>query len=420
MKKITIIVFLLFSLNLLAEGYCVFPFENRGDAGLNYLKYGFEIYIESLLNSDICKRISAVEEMDIPLTQNLTLATKIKVAEKMSADFLITGFFQNDENTVNLTLKIFKLDGAKSEYVFKGSLDEIFNNSLKTFLMKFEGARWPYRDRIDVTIFEKYVKAVSLLCIDKNSYLAESYLNYLVQDEFYLRTLFYKLYNLGEFDIAKKYFEKIENKTPTDYLYGGLVAVNLDNYNLAIELFKKGNRLKPDDIFLNNIAGCYLLKGEYSVAEKVFPEANKSCNYLLNRAIIFIENKDYLTAKHLLKDFCFKYGLTERSMDILSVLLKKAKVEVSIFKMSNEEGDIASSFEFLDKDNCDFKDIRGVIEDYKLKAKEFLNSGNKKRAEEFFKKVILLNPFEKDVLTILCNDYNDIDACKLLNFSEEN
>lgn len=420
MKKSLILLFFLISFKLIAGDYCVFPFENKGEPSLNYLKYGFEIYIETLLKEDICERINALDNMDIPLQGNYTLATKIVAAKNMDANYLIVGEFSGDKNNLTLTIKIYELDGIERKYTFKGNLETILNKSLKSFFSDFKGFQWPFGEKLEVQPFEKFVKISVLLCLDKNAFLAEEYLNYLKGHDFYLRNIFMKLYSIGEFELANKYFKEIEKKNSDDFLLEGLIHVKNKNYQEAIDYFKKGNALNPDDVFLNNIAGCYLLTGKYETAATIYPYENRNCLFLLNGAIVSLLNGDYGRAKILLKDFCAKYGTVENAGYLITALLKEKGISIELFDKPTGNIDLPSKFEFLRFKQCPFEDISGVIEDYKKKANQYHNDGEKNRAKEYFKKVILINPFDNGVLEILCRDYNDRDYCELLNFLRGN
>lgn len=420
MKKSLVLLFFLISFKSFAGDYCVFPFENKGEPSLNYLKYGFEIYIEAVLQEDICERINALDNMDIPLQGNYTLATKIVAAKNMDANYLIVGEFSGDKDNLTLTLKIYELDGIEKKYTFKGSLETILNKSLKSFFSDFKGFQWPFGEKLEVQTFEKFVKISVLLCLDKNAFLADEYLKYLKGNDFYLREIFLKLYSTGEFELAEKYFNEIKKKNWEDFLVEGLINVKNKNYEKAIDYFKKGNALNPSDIFLNNIAGCYLLTGRYEVAETVFPFDNTNCLFLLNGAIVSFLNRDYGKTKSLLKDFCAKYGTVENAGYLITALLKEKGISTELFDKPTDNIDFLTNFQFLRFNKCPFEDISGVIEDYKKKANQYFNDGKKNRANEYFKKVILINPFDKSVLEILCKDYNDRGYCELLNFLRGN
>ena len=419
MKKAFIAVFFLLSLNSFAGNYCVFPFENRGTNSLNYMKYGFEIYIDSLFKEDMCNRINAIEEMDIPSDSTLTLATKIVVAKKMNARYMITGFFEGDSDNLKLTVKVFEVDGKMGEYIFEGSLENILNNSLKSFFEKFDGFNWPFGAKLDLKTFEKFAKALTVLCIQKDVTLVHSYLDFFKDNDFYLRTLFYHLYSIGEYALAEGYFSFIKTKNSRDYLLIGLIKAHNREFEEAIDFFKSGNRLKPDDVFLNNIAGCYLLRGNLQIAKDIFPFENRGCVFLLNGSIVFAANKDFRDSKSLLKSFCGKYGVSDKAGQVLSFLLKEKGISVSMFKERVDLKDLIENFEFLDSEDCDLKSVEEIVFDYKTKAERLFSSGKLETAEEYYRKIFLINPFEKRVLTVLCKDYNDSDSCKLLKFLED-
>lgn len=420
MKKSLILIFFLISCRLIAGDYCVFPFENKGNPSLNYLKYGFEIYIEGILQEDICERINTLDKMDIPVQGNYTLATKIVAAKKMGANCLIVGEFEGDKDNLSLTVKIYKIDGIEKKYTFEGSLETILNKSLKSFFSGFKGFKWPFGEKLEIQAFEKFVKASVLLCLDKNAFLADEYINYLKGNDFFLRKIFFKLHSIGEIELAEKYFEEIGEKNSEDFLLAGLINVKNKNYKKAIDCFKKGNALNPDDIFLNNIAGCYLLTGKYKAAETIFPFDNANCLFLLNGSIVSILNGDYGRAEILLKNFCTKYGIVENAGYLITALLKGEGISTELFDKSTDNIDLPSKFEFLRVKQCPFDNVSGIIADYKKKAKQYFNEGKNEKAKEYLKKIILINPFEESALEILCRDYNDRGYCELLNFLRGN
>ncbi len=420
MKKAIVLVLFFLSLNVFSGEYCVFPFKNNGSQSLDYMRYGFEVYIEWLFNENICDRIGKIENLDIPLKDNYSLATEIVIAKKMNANYMITGDFKGDEDNLTLILKVFKINGPEDEYVFKGSLRDILNNRLKSFFKNYKNFNWPLTGKLDMEKFKNFADAIFSLCIKKDTSLAGKYVDSFQGNDFYLRSMFYRLYDVGESGLAEKYFSLIKKKKEKDFLYEGIIKANKGDYDDAMDLFKKGNELKQDYLFLNNIAGCYLLKGEYNSAYMVYPFENKECPFLINGAIISLANEKYHMCLTLLKNFSSKFGLSEDAKDLICFLLNKKGIKISRFSEAKNLNDVVNDFNFLDDENCMFDNIESTIQGYKEEANRLFDAGEKEKAEKYFLKAIQVNPFDQSVLNKLCGEYGDSDACNFLKLMEAN
>ncbi len=416
-KTICFFFFLAFSFVIFAGNYCVFPFENKGGKSLNYLKYGFEIYFESVFNSEMCKRVEAMEDMDLLPSGNFTYATQIAVARQMGAKYLVNGSFEGSKEDLKLTVRIFDVDSSAKEYFFEGSVDKLLNQTLKDFALKFEKSRWPF-GTIKVDEFKKFSLALSLLCIYKDASLCESLKNAFSKKSFYSQTMFNALYECENYELASEFFTFVKNPRSEDFLKIGLIKVKEEDYDLAVEFFEKGNKLNPSDIFQNNIAGCYLLKNDIESALKFFPFANKSGVFMLNKSLILCANGDYKEAVNLIEKFSSDYGLTEEAGSILAFISEKKGFDIKFLNDSFFTEDLCSNFIFLDSNNFDFEKVRDKIEDYRKKSFEYFKA-DKNKAKSYFEKLISIYPFDKEALKILCLDYGIEDFCKLLKFLGE-
>jgi len=418
LKKTICFFFLLaFSFGIFAGDYCVFPFENKGGKSLNYLKYGFEVYFETVFNSKMCERIEAMEEIDLPPAGNFTYATQIEVAKQMDARYLVNGSFEGSEENLKLTVRVFDVDSSVKEYFFEGSVEKLLNQTLKDFALKFENSRWPF-GTIKVEEFKKFSLALSLLCIYKDASLCKSFKDSFAQNSFYSETVFDALYEYENYTLAEDFFKLLKNPDSEDFLKMGMIKVKEGNFKEAEKFFKEGNKLNPDDIFLNNLAGCFLFERDFPSAAKVFPFSNKNGVYLLNGALIFCAVGSYDDAVDLLKKFSLTYGLTDEAGSILVFILEKKNVNVSFFKNRFSSDEVFSNYIFLDEKDFDFEKLNGDIENYRKKYFECLDK-DRKKAKGYLMKLVSIYPFDKEALKTLCYDFQIEDFCKLLKFLGE-
>ena len=140
----------------------VFSFENRSDdSTVEWLGYGLEILLEdSLSGIPLAERMDAVDNMDVPDTGNLTLATRLIIARKLGADRLLTGNFIVSKDNVSIEFTRYKIDKliqktGKCTVTMAG-----FPANFAPFIREEIGGHYPYPENFTGHQFEAYVRGM--------------------------------------------------------------------------------------------------------------------------------------------------------------------------------------------------------------------------------------------------------------------
>jgi tetratricopeptide (TPR) repeat protein len=171
------------------------------------------------------------------------------------------------------------------------------------------------------------------------------YRAYHKKDEYYYLGMSLITYNIYDFKGAETYLDSIKNNKifETDYTYlKGLYALRNDNFNIAKLYFDKSNNKQPNVRAMNGIGAIFNEKGEYKKAMEIFEKAlleePNNPFVLFNKASsIFLKAKDL----HTQKDTVNARQASEFAIDIL----RKAKSIKSDFLIDINIGNAYSNIE---------------------------------------------------------------------------
>lgn len=140
MKRLFFILFLLIWNTAGAfQSIVILPFSNRSDKEEAYwLGEGFsESLSEELLLHDSLilprrQRLSAYEDLHLPYTGELSRATMLKIADKLSADYVIFGSFNLKDSNLEVEMKVIKTaaSGLSAPIQAAGSIDTLYQVQL--------------------------------------------------------------------------------------------------------------------------------------------------------------------------------------------------------------------------------------------------------------------------------------------------
>ena len=140
MKRFLFILFLVFWNTAHAfQSIVILPFSNRSDKEEVYwLGEGFaESLSEELLLHDALiltrtQRLAAYEDLHLPYTGELIRATMLKIADKLSADYVVFGSFNLIDANLEVEVRVIKTSasGLSSPIQAAGSLDSLYQVQL--------------------------------------------------------------------------------------------------------------------------------------------------------------------------------------------------------------------------------------------------------------------------------------------------
>ncbi len=408
------IIFLFSSLLAFGGDFCIFPFENLTPGQSGNFGYTVEVFLECCLDSSMCHRVEAIEGLDLPLDGDFTYATQLIIAEKTGAKYLVNGSYFSLNGKTELTVRVFELNGGMKKYSFGGNDKEIFEK-LEDIAIGLGGKRFWDGD-FDYEKFGVFSSVLTLACVYRDFSPALKKADFFKGDDFYSRRLFKVLYRLEEYSVAYKYFENIGEKDWRDFLFSGLIKVREGDFDKAESLFKKGNSLNPSDIFLNNIAGCMVLKGETKPALSVLEGAGGAYSNF-NKSLCFALDNDFGNALRFLAEFSSEYGLDENGRLLLSYILEGKKVNARMFEKGVSRNDIKEIFVFNDGET-ELENVSEILENYKKIGLNALKNKDFPKAKEYLEKYFVLNPFDREVCNALCSLSAESDACLFLSLGE--
>lgn len=134
-----LIFFLLWNTANAFQSIVILPFSNRSEKEQVYwLGEGFaESLSEELLLHDSVviqrrQRKAAYEDLHLPYTGDLSRATMLKIADKLSADYVVFGSFNLKDNNLEVQLRVVRTSGSELSPTIQavGSLDSLYQVQL--------------------------------------------------------------------------------------------------------------------------------------------------------------------------------------------------------------------------------------------------------------------------------------------------
>ncbi|MCK5878871.1 MAG: hypothetical protein KAH24_03770 [Holophagae bacterium] len=425
------ILFLFTSCFLMGQGKTVvFSFENRSDdSTVEWLGYGLEILLEdSLSGIPLAERMDAVDNMDVPDTGNLTLATRLIIARKLGADRLLTGNFIVSKDNVSIEFTRYEIDKliqktGKCAVTMAG-----FPANFAPFIREEIGGHYPYPENFTGHQFEAYVRGMLRAGVNSDfneiGKLAEKVTNC----EPLNRNLANLLYDAGHFEEALLVLKRLPETDTCALFKSGICCVQLEKYADGLIFFLQALKFRRDMASVVNAAGC-LVALQHPAEAETFLDSLSSGDGKIEPVVIF--NRAVVTAGQ---------GKWSESLDTLSRYVSSFRItdEVKLLavyccgncdcshplcadssegkKNDSEKVDIASFYQFSkgEQGTNAALDLKEIKELYLAKAGQALKSGSRKEAVDALQKVLYLDPLQKDALKMLCDQCKNEEACRKL------
>jgi len=431
-KKISLLALLCFlSSQLMAQGKTVvFPFENHSkDSKIEWLGYGLEVLLEDSLHGiPLADRMDAVDGMDVPDTDNLTLATKLIIARKLGADNLLTGSFSVEKDEISIQFTRYDIDKlvqktGKCKVSMTG-----FPANLSPFIRDQIGGEYRYPESFTGHQFEAYVRGM-LRGIANTDFKEIIKLAGKVADcEPLNRNLGNLLYNSGKFEAALVYLKRLPESDIHGLFRSGMCCVELKNYADGLIFFLQTLKSERSMASVVNAAGC-LVALQHPVEAETFldtvPGADEDVDpvVLFDRAVVEAGQEKWSDALNTLGRYVSSFRITDEAKQLAAFCCGKCNCTHPLCAEGTEEMnknqenmEPVSFYQFSEgeKGTDEAVDLKEIKELYFAKAAQALKSGSKKEAIDALQKILYLDPLQKDALKLLCEQCEDESACKKL------
>ncbi len=433
MKKassVAVLLFLTASL-LQAQGKTVvFPFENRSaDSTVEWLGYGLETLFEDSLNGvPLAERLDIVDSMDVPDTGNLTLATRIIIAQKLKADNLLIGSFTVSENKIIIEFTRYEIDKliqktGKCAVEMTG-----FPANLTPFIREETGGKYPYPQSFTGHRFEAYVKGMLRAVVNSDFKEITELAGKVTDNESLNRNLGNLLFNTGHFEKALVYLKRLPETDTHGLFLSGMCCVQLENYADGLIFFLQTLKFRRNTASVVNVSGC-LVALQHPVEAAAFLDSLSGDSgetgpvVIFDRAVVDAGQGKWGDALNTLSGYVSSFRITSEAKLLARFCCEKCNCshplctdETEEKEESKEKADIVSFYQFSDGGHganaaLDLKEIKEL---YLAKAAQALKSGSKKEAIDALQKVLYLDPLQKDALKMLCEQCRDEKACAKL------
>ena len=408
----------------------VFPFENRsGDKKAEWLGYGMEILLEdSLQGIPLAARMEAVDSVDVPDSPNLTLATRLIIARKLGANVLITGNYTVSKGSISIEFtryEINKLLRNSGECSVKMAG---FPGTLAPFIREKAGGDYPYPQHFTGHQFEVYVRGMLRAIVNSDFEEISDLAGKVTDCEPLNRNLGNLLYDTGHFETALPLLKRLPETDRDGRFRSGMCCVQLENYADGLIFFLQALKTGRNAASLVNAAGCLLALHHPVEAETFldsFPEKgqNPDPTVLFDRAVVSASQGKWTEALDKLSHYISSYRNTDEAGAFAAFCCKNSdgshplcSDETGKADKSAKKQTVISFYQFSDgqKVGNSALDLQEIKELYLKKAAQALKSGSKEEAVDALRKVLYLDPLQKDALKILCSQCNDEKACKKL------
>ncbi len=424
-------VFLFGSLLTAREKTVVFPFVNHSDnRTAQWLSYGLEILLEDSLDSiPMAQRMDSVDSMDVPDSDDLTLATRIIIARKLGATHLIIGSFSVSKEKIDIELSQYEMNQLISKKWNCSVALKGFPFTLSTFINREIGGNYPYPKDFSGHRFEAYVRGM-LRAIANSDFqnilkLAKESPNCTPLN----RNLANVLYDTGHYRESLSCLKRLP-KTDRHVLFrSGMCCVQLEKYADGLTFFLRALKYHRDTASIVNAGGCLLFLGhpaESMAFLNSLPDSirNSVPMIIFNQAVVSAQQKNWPLALNRLSQYISVFRFTDEAKQLTSYCCANCNCKHPLCLDENgKESEIKKPMDpktlYQFPENQPGKetalDLKEIKELYLKKATQALKSGSRAEAIEALRKILCLNPLQKDALTLLCNECGDKSACQKLH-----
>ncbi|NOY22989.1 MAG: hypothetical protein GXO70_05705 [Acidobacteria bacterium] len=432
-KASSFAILLFFTASLLqAQGKTVvFPFENRSaDSTVEWLGYGLEALFEDSLNGvPLAERLDIVDSMDVPDTGNLTLATRIIIAQKLKADNLLTGSFKVSENKILIEFTRYEIDKL-TQKTGKCTVEMAgFPANLAPFIREEIGGKYPYPQTFTGHRFEAYVRGMLRAVVNSDFKEIAELAGKVTENESLNRNLGNLLFDTGHFEMALVYLKRLPETDSHGLFLSGMCCVQLENYADGLIFFLQTLKFRRNTASVVNVAGC-LVALQHPVEAAAFLDSLPGDSgktepvVIFDRAVVDAGQKKWGDALNTLSSYISSFRITGEAKLLARFCCEKCNCthplctdETEEKRKNQEKADIVSFYQFSNGEQgtnaaLDLKEIKEL---YMAKAVQALKSGSKKEAIDALQKVLYLDPLQKDALKMLCEQCKDEKACRKLN-----
>lgn len=430
-KSSLAILFLFSSCFLMAQGKSVvFSFENRSDdSTVEWLSYGLEILLEDSLNGiPLAERMDAVDSMDVPDTGNLTLATRLIIARKLSADRLLTGNFIVLKDNISIEFTHYEIDKLvrKNGKCTVAMAD--FPANLAPFIREEIGGHYPYPENFTGHQFETYVRGMLRAVINSDFNEINKFAGKVTDCEPLNRNLGNLFYETGHFEEALLYMKRLPETDTRGLFRSGMCCVQLENYADGLIFFLQTLKFKRDMASVVNAAGCLVALQHPAEAETLLnslpaDDGRTEPVVTFNHAVVAAGQGKWSKALNTLSRYVSSFRITEEAKQLADFCCGNCDCSHPLCaddsegkKNDSEKVDTVSFYQFSggEQGTDAALDLKEIKELYMAKALQALKSGSKKEAVDALQKVLYLDPLQKDALKMLCEHCEDESACQKL------
>lgn len=423
---------LLFSASfVLAKGRpVIFPFENdSGDAKVEWLGYGVELLFEDSLNAiPLAERMDAVDNMDVPDSGSLTLATRLVIARKLGAAELITGKFAVSDGKITIKYTRYQIDKLTEDKSSCTVSMDGFPANLSVFIQTKVRGKYPYPLSFTGHQFEVYARGMLRSAVNGDFKEIEKLAKQVEDCEPLNRNLGNLLFDTGHFGKALEYLKRLPKSDIRGLFRSGMCCVQLENYSDGLIYFLHTLKFSRDMSSVVNAAGCLLALNhpeEAATFLQSLQEKGEGVDPLLlyDRSVVAAAMEQWVPALNILSRYTSSFRFTDEAKQLAALCCGRCDCNHPLCAdnqpavgISEKQPDVLSLYQFSEGESrgneaLDLKDIKEL---YLAKAAESLKNGSKKEAVDALQKVLYLDPLQKDALKMLCEHCQDKDACKKL------
>ena len=407
----------------------VFPFE-RTDSGTDHawVGYAFELILEESWPAvPIQDRLVAVDEMDLPEGTPLTYATRIRLAEGLGADRMVTGSYVVSDGRIHVDMVIFNLkDRSRAVKTFDAVLEDM-PDSLRDPIEALPGGTFPYEGGLTSAAFEQYVRGVlqavirgrfdDLLALEQDGNLGK-------RVGVRLADLYF---HSEDFEAALPRLMVLAASDPAYFLKAGWAAVQTGSYQQGASCYLRGLQHSQNATTLMNAAGCLARSGaiaDASVVLSAISAEEAGADIRFNRCVLEAASGRYLAAMDMLKRAVEEHRITDDGEELAAYICGKLAgtgvhdlcAVVDVPETGEPEFDVTALFRF--EQNAPEKGARVDLTDVKALylrlARERLADGDSGAAREGLIRVLEMDPVHREALTLMCEQCGDEPSCRLL------